>query len=334
MVKLKDIANECGLAVSTVSNILNNHQSSFASEAIRQKVFATAERLGYKKDYLSVSLRTRKTFSIGLILDQVDDLTRKAFLAPFIERLNARNYEVAVREHHHDAGLAHAALDGFVERCKDGVVLFTDTIDMDTAGCASLVRRIGDSGLPVLAIGSRLAGQVPCIDIDRAWAANATLRHFLDRGKRRLLVVFRERFELRGNFAYWDHPAVTFWEGVNSFADFQGHWEQGPADFDAVFFRTDAIAIPALRYFHLAGRRVPDQLEVVSFDNFPFSEFTIPALSTWDICFQKLGLRAQELLIDWLGGRVPSGDLFENYHPQFIPRASHTGGDQLTMEES
>lgn len=326
-ITLKDIARECGLAVSTVSNILNNNSTSFASEEVRRRVRETAEKLGYKKDYLSSSLRTRKTRSVGLIVDKIDDHTRQDFLVPFVERFSEQGYEVALAEHRHDPTRAIAALEGFTERCKEGVVLFTDLLGRSAEVQGQFAAAIEASKLKILGVGSRFRGKVPSLDIDRGGAVDRSLRHFLGQGKKRILVVYEYDWDMRPAFSYWNHPSITFWDGVHTEEDFLTRMEgTNIRAYDAIFFRTDKIAIPALDYLRSQGLRIPDDLDVISFDNFPFSGHTVPALSSWDIGFGRLGRRSQELMAGWIQGTALSNDHYELFEPAFVGRQSHRGG--------
>lgn len=322
---LKDIARECGLAVSTVSNILNNHESSFASAEVRTRVRDTAQRLGYKKDYLSSSLRTRRTQSVGLLVDHLRQYTRQDFVVPFVERFGLMGFEVSLAEHRNDPDRAIAALQGFSERFKDGVLLFTDLFGRSEADQLRLRHAIEGLTLKVLGVGSRLRDVVPSLDIDRGYAADRTIEHFMHQGHRNILMVYEYDWDLRPSFRYWDQPGITFWSGIHEPEDFLSRTAGSWRDFDAIFFRTDRIAIPALSWLGSRGIRVPDDIEVVSFDNFPFTEFTSPALSTWDIGFHRLGQRAQESLAQWMAGQPPAADFFESFQPIFVARQSHRG---------
>ena len=325
-ITLKDIARECGLAVSTVSNILNNNETSFASEEVRVRVRSTAQRLGYKKDYLSSSLRTRKTKSVGLVVDHLHQFTRQDFVVPFVEQFGLQGFEVSLAEHRNDPARAVAALHGFAERYKDGVLLFTDLFGQPESAQERLRHTIEGLSLKVLGVGSRLRGLVPSLDIDRGHAADRTIEHFLAQGHRNILMVYEYDWDLRPSFRYWNEPGITFWSGIHEPEDFLSRTADGSwKNFDAVFFRTDRIAIPALGWFRDQGVRIPEDVEVISFDNFPFTEFTLPALSTWDIGFHRLGEKAQECLARWMAGDAPGADYFESFQPNFVSRKSHRG---------
>jgi DNA-binding LacI/PurR family transcriptional regulator len=325
-VTLKDIARECGLAVSTVSNILNNNSSSFASDSARQRVRETAERLGYKRDYLSTSLRTRKTRSVGLILDQINDITRENFVVPLVEKFSERGYEVALAEHRHDLTRAIQSLEAFSERFKEGVVLFSDLLGRPPQDQERLNRCVERSSLKILAVGSRMRGMVPSMDIDRGSSVERSLKHFWDQGHRKILVAYEYDWDMRPQFQFWERPGVTFWGGIHQPSDFLERLAaEGLGHHTAVFFRTDRFAIPALKQFRALGIRVPEDVEVISFDNFLFSQYTQPALTTWDIGFARLGLRSYEVLWDWIEGKGPDRVAHELYQPDFIARESHRG---------
>ncbi len=322
-VTLKDIARECALAVSTVSNILNNNPTSFASAEVRARVHDTAKRLGYKKNYLSLSLRTRKTRSVGLILDGINTYTRQDFLVPFVEKFSSQGFEVALAEHHNEPDRAVASLESFAERYKEGIVLFTDLFGHEE-GQHKLRQAVEKSPVKILGIGSRLRGVVPSLDIYRGYAVEASMEQFFARGHTKILVVYEYDWDMRPAFQYWGDPRITFWSGIHLANDFlsraaDGSWK----GFDAMFFRTDEVAIPALNFLRQQGVRVPDDLEVIGFDNFPFSEQTLPALSTWDLGFHRLGERAHHQLSQWMAGANLPKDHYESFRPTFVARESH-----------
>jgi DNA-binding LacI/PurR family transcriptional regulator len=177
-----------------------------------------------------------------------------------------------------------------------------------------------------LGVGSRLKGVVPSLDIDRGHAADRTIEHFLNQGHRNILMVYEYDWDLRPSFQYWAQPGITFWSGIHEPEDFfsrttDSSWKS----FDAIFFRTDRIAIPVLGWLRDRGVRVPEDVEIISFDNYPFTEFTVPPISTWDIGFNRLGRRAQDCLARWMAGEGPAADYFESFQPDFVARKSHKG---------
>jgi DNA-binding LacI/PurR family transcriptional regulator len=325
-VTLKTIADDCGLAVSTVSNILNDNKSSFASEKVKQKVKETAKRLGYRKHYLSVSLRTKQTMSIGLCIDRVEDQTRAFFINTFVTAFNKAGYEVAINEHLGNPDRAVAALTSFDERYKDGIVFFTDFLKDIKEKKNTLLKTIQDCHCKVLGIGSELKGHLPCLDIDREWAFTDALSR-LEEKNSNILIVYKSEIEFRTAFPKLQKENIIHMPSIYSIDDFIQSWEKlksKHSEITSIFFRTDEIAIPALRYFHQKGVAIPQTYKVISFDHFSFSQFTIPSLTTYDINFSNLGSLAFEKLYKGLmEEKSLPVDLHQTIEPVFISRESH-----------
>lgn len=326
-VTLKDIATKCGLAVSTVSNILNDHKDSYASERVKKLVKDTAEELGYRKHYLSVSLRTRKTLSIGLCIDHFVYETRRYFVDAFVEAFNDKGYEVAITTHEMDPTRALTSLRFFEERFKDGIVLFTDFLRDIGPQREKLVAELGRSSIKVLGVGSELRGVVPTIDIERAWAFRDVMSRLRMDGHRKIVVVYKTPADFRDALPTFQKSDCVHLDSIHTAGDFRARWPQlreAHPDATAVFFRSDEIAIPALAWFARNGVAVPGDLSVAGFDHFRFSEYTSPPLTTYDINFAKLGRLAYEHLYRWIRGRKAlDATYYHTIRPTFIERQSH-----------
>jgi DNA-binding LacI/PurR family transcriptional regulator len=104
---------------------------------------------------------------------------------------------------------------------------------------------------------------------------------------------------------------------------FEGLSSRDQNSVEYIFFRTDRVAIPALHYFEEKGISIPDQIKVISMDNFSFSEYCRPALSTYDMKFSELGTRAFEILYSWISGEENlKKDFREEILPSYIERGS------------
>lgn len=327
-VTLKDIALECGFAVSTVSNILNNQKDCYASEEVKALVKATAERLNYHKDYLSVSLRTKKTFSVGLCVDSVLDETRSDFIRDFTQGCNNAGYEVALMDHRFEASRLVDNIHFFEQRYKDGMVVFTDFVKPLSEEEGRLVKEtLSRIKIPVIGIGSTFKEFIPCMDIDRFWVLDDVLERFKQYSPEEILIVYKNEFEFRRGEGGLRELGTQRLENIWKFDDFIAGWEHqiNTKQIRAVFFRTDAIAIPALSYFKAQGIRIPFDLEVISFDNFRFSEYADPPLTTYDLNFNKLGRLAYQTLFNLMEAGAPRIQTLQQIKPCFIGRESHRG---------
>lgn len=326
-VTLKDVAAQCGLAVSTVSNILNDNKGSYASDRVKRLVKKTARDLGYRKHYLSVSLRTKKTLSVGLCLDFFVDETRRYFMNAFIDSFNDAGYEVAIRAHRRDPEQALASIRFFEERSKDGIVLFTDFLKNIGPYRQQLGDTIAKSDIKIMGIGSQLRGLLPSLDIDRVWAFHDVFSRFEQQGHKKVLVVYKTPEEFREGWSAIQSSRYVHLDNMYTFENFELKWDTVIAahpDITAVFFRTDEIAIPALRFFTSRGITVPGDLAVCSFDQYKYSQYTTPPLTTYDINFTQLGYLAFHEIHKWITGDATFGrDFFQTIRPSLVERQSH-----------
>jgi DNA-binding LacI/PurR family transcriptional regulator len=344
-VTLKDIAQACNLAVSTVSNILNDNKDSFASAKVKALVKQTAEEMGYRKNFLSLSLRTQRTFSIGLCIDRVANETRRYFINSFVKCFNDKGYEVALYSHEASSEKALEAIDFFDHRYKDGIVLFSDFAEMKPDFPDRFKKRIKESRCPVLSVGQMLRGLTPSMDIERAWALSDGLKRLREqKGEEKgvqkeeqkseeygeddkILAVYKGDFELREALHEFQAEDILAHNDVRNLDDFQRVWQNLEASGQRVkkiFFRTDEVAVPALQWLQQEkGLLATRDFVALSYDNYSTSEFSIPPLSSYDLCMSELGEKCFDLLIRWIEkDETPPHDTYDSVKPRFIERST------------
>ena len=162
-------------------------------------------------------------------------------------------------------------------------------------------------------LGGRPAGGYAgtCVDVDNAGGARAGVAHLLERGRRRIatitgpldMMVGQDRLAgYRDALADAGRPADDSLVETGDFSEDSGQQamrallEREP-DLDAVFAANDLMAVGAMRALREAGRRVPDDVAVVGFDDSPLSRVTDPPLSTVRQPTDEMGRRMAELLL-------------------------------------
>jgi DNA-binding LacI/PurR family transcriptional regulator len=324
-VTLKDIASKCGLAVSTVSNILNDHKDSFASERVKTMVKESAERLGYKKDFLSVSLRTKRTFSIGLCMDEVGNETRRFFIKTFVRLFNEQGYEVALQGHSFSPQKALESLHFFEERYKDGIVMFLDFLRPKDQMTEALGLALQQSRCKVLGVGSGFKSRLPCLDIDRSWAFREGLAMLRRLGHRKILLVYKSHFDYREAFSDMQTDDLVHMSGIEKPDQFVEHWDkckQSHPDISAIFFRTDEVGVKAMVWLQRERAFViPQDLCILSFDNFSFGDYSTPRISTFDINMSRLGEECYNIMYKWIERDCePEVSSYQVVKPVYIER--------------
>jgi len=310
MVTLREVAERAQVAISTVSAVINN--SAPVSERTKQRVLKAIEALNYRPNRLARSLKTRQSFSVGVI---VPDLTN-----PFFPEV-VRGIESVARQHAYNIILCDtdeskatgvASLNLLMEKQIDGVILVGGVIPKAN------ILSLGDKVLPIVMIEKDY--DIPWIStvmVDAKRGAYDSVNHLINLGYKRIGFIteklpkskIQRRFEgyklaLKDNRIAFDSFLVkevnpTFeggYKAMNSLLSM----EEPP---DAVFAYNDLMAIGALKSIHGRGLKVPADIAVVGFDDVQAASFTSPPLTTVALPKHEMGVKAMQLILELISGK-------------------------------
>lgn len=317
---IQDVAVEAGLSRGTVSRVLNDEP--YVSAKAREAVQEAVRRVGYVRSAAARSLVTRRSGTIALIVHEpsvvvLDDpnigniiIGTNAVLSDADQQLVTIMVDSA-RDSERVVGYLRG---GFV----DGAIVLSAR-DRDP-----ITRAIVEIGLPACFVGHPSeATDASYIGIDNRLAASAITRRLANTGRRRIgmlasgtdrdsgqdrLVGFAEalgdRFDPE---LVIEHPLFSYAAGAESMRTLLGR----APDVDGVFAASDAVAAGALDVLHRAGRRIPEDVGVVGFDDSAWALRCDPPLSTVRQPGDLLGRRAAEHVLAQIRGTTtePTGIL-------------------------
>ncbi|MFI2486059.1 LacI family DNA-binding transcriptional regulator [Promicromonospora kroppenstedtii] len=314
VVKMSDVAHEAGVSTMTVSNVVNGRPG--ASEDTRARVLDAVARLGYRMNATARQLRVGRSGAIGLLVPHLDG-PYYAHLAARLDTLaHSRGYHVIIER---TGASREGELDAISpERVRpyEGVVF--SPVQIDTAD----VRAAGIE-VPVVLLGERrLAGSFDHVMMDNVGGAELAVSHLLEHGARRIALIggrpdtgvdSMPTLRSRGYRSAHAKAGVPVDERLvvdaASFTTKDGYeavmrLHREGITFDGAFALTDAAAMGALRALADVGLRVPQDVQVVGFDNDAEGEYLIPRLTTMDPDNDSMAERIMELLL----ARVEAGE--------------------------
>ncbi|MCF1595205.1 LacI family DNA-binding transcriptional regulator [Streptomyces muensis] len=311
-VTLADVARHAGLSTTAASWVLNEREDARLSEDARRRVLAAAQELGYRPNAAARSLRIRKTATIALISDTVAT-TRFAggMIRGALSVARDREHVLLIAETQGDPELERHAIDAMLHRQVDGVVyaamysrrltvpqrlLDTRTVLLNATsahGLPAVLPAEEDAGYAVAAAllgqGHRriaVLGRIESIERSPRRSLAAGLRM---RGIRRALAD-------RGlRLAVSEH--TRDWEARDGHAGMTSLLERGSIP-SAVICMNDRLAFGAYQAAADAGKAIPDDISIVSFDDDPIAEWLRPGLTTAALPHEEMGRLAVELLLD------------------------------------
>lgn len=284
MATLKDVAAKAGVTVTTVSRMLNNR--GYISQQTREKVLAAMKELDYRPNELARSLTKRHTNMIGIIVPSV----AHPFFSQVVNELemaaSASGYKTLLCNSFHQAYKEMEYLDMLRAHKVAGVVLCSRTQDIGSHL---------ESGLPIVTFERSDAGNVSSVSCDNFQGGVLATEHLIAKGCRCLLhfsgshgvqmpadqrcAAFRDtcrRYHLEGRVFETEEAQFQ----AMDYGDYIRQVLERNPDADGVFASSDVIAAQVLQACAALGRRVPEDVQVVGFDDVPLARLTTPQLTT------------------------------------------------------
>ncbi|KRE68233.1 LacI family DNA-binding transcriptional regulator [Arthrobacter sp. Soil761] len=304
---IADVARLAGVSVPTVSRVLTGNIP--VSEERRQRVLAAIEELQFRPSSLARALKSGARKMIAILAGSTEHYGYTRTIAGVERAAQEAGYSVVISAvKSADPEDAKAALAPVLEQEVAGALV----IDFDPAG-AQVLRHLPED-LPAVAASGFSQGQpgFPYAFIDEYAAGLEVTRHLLGLGHATVhhLGLF-PLSQFSGRYQGWldalkeagvEPPPVLPASRSPKTGYEQGLKIADDKSITAVFCSNDGLAHAALRALHERGVRVPEDVSLMGWDNQPFTEFTIPALSTVEPGFGDVGARAFELLLKKMSG--------------------------------
>jgi DNA-binding LacI/PurR family transcriptional regulator len=308
---LDQVAERAGVGRGTVSRVING--SPQVSEHTRRAVEAAVAELGYVPNLAARALVTRRTDAVALVISESEE---RVFSEPFFAGV-VRGISAGVSAAGRQLVLALAAgeerpLERYLTpQHVDGVLL------VSLHGDDPLPELLRTRGLPVVLGGRPPSGYGGAyIDVDNVGGAKAGVAHLVARGRTRIATISGPHDMGAGQDRLAGYRAALCAAGLaeapalvveGDFSEVSGLQAMRrllaeQPDVDAVFAANDLMAIGALRALRDAGRRVPEDVAVVGFDDSPLSRVTDPPLSTVRQPVEDMGREMAEMLLRLISG--------------------------------
>lgn len=318
-VTLTEVARRAGVSVATASKALNARPD--VAPETRTRVLAVAAELSFQPNALARGLLSGSSRTVGLLTDELAGRFAIPVLLGVENALGDGEMSVLLCDARGDAVRRRQHIRTLLARQVDGLIVLGDRNDVR----ASLT---GDIPVPVVyAYGqSDDPGDLSVVADDVGGARLAT-EHLLVVGRRRIAHITGEagyraaRDRAAGLLAVLDAAGLPLAGGRPSYGAWSQRWGRQATrmllttdpDVDALFCGSDQIAYGAIDALHDLGRRVPDDVAVIGYDNWEiFATESRPPLSTVDLDLERLGATAAHHLIAALEGEHRTGVV---HHP-------------------
>jgi LacI family transcriptional regulator len=326
-ITLKQIAKELDVSISTVSKSLRN--SPEIGEETRLKVQAFAKFYHYKPNNIALSLKNRKTKTIGIIIPEIVHHFFSTVINGIEQVANENGYSVVIclsddsfdKEVLNMELLANGSIDGFIMSLSK---------ETQFKGDFHHITEVINQGMPVVMF-DRVTNEVLCdkVIIDDKKAAYEAVQNLINKGRKKIALVTTVDYVSVGklrtdgytkalidNGLPFDESLIIKIEDVDTCEIIIGKLLEDKA-IDAVLAVNEIFAVTCIKTANKIGLNVPKDLAVIAFTDGMISKYSTPTITTVSQSGVKMGNRAAKIIIDRLESDDDDDDE-ENYSTEVI----------------
>ena len=284
MPTIKDVAERAGVSVTTVSRVLNNR--GYISQATRTKVYQAMEELDYQPNEVARSLFRKRSKIIGLIVPTVAH--------PFFGELTSyletyaysRGYKVLICNSQLDASKEQEYIGMLRRNQVDGIIMASHTLEVEEYKKLSL---------PVVAFDRFISSRIPYVTSDNYQGGKLAVELLLEKGCKKIAhmcgsldldMLANQRHRAVLDLAQEKNvPCFTVETDINVFEIIK--YEElltelltEHPDIDGLFLNSDIMAIAAMKVCRKLGKRVPEDLKIIGYDDVSLASLVSPQITT------------------------------------------------------
>ncbi|MFY7839664.1 MAG: LacI family DNA-binding transcriptional regulator [Lacibacter sp.] len=316
-VTIKDIAKALGLSTSTISRALRD--SHEISAETKQLVLECAEKLNYKPNPIALSLKEKRSRSIGVVVCEIAN----SFFSQVINGIESiaydRGYNVIVSQSHESYDREVVDLQFLSSRSVDGLIisLATETTDL------SHIKALHDRGMPIV-LFDRITEEINThkVIVDNYRGAYDATEHLIKNGYKRIAALAGSEFLSITSERLAGYNDALKAHGLEYSKEYVQHCYYGGMIFseveeavnklltlkqkpDAILTTSDKLTTNCLRTVKRRGISIPDELGMIGFSNYDIAELVDPPLTVIRQPAEEMGKAATDLLLQLVESKRP-----------------------------
>lgn len=315
MPTIKDVAEKAGVSVTTVSRVLNNR--GYISDATRKKVQQAMKQLNYQPNELARSLYRQKSNIIGVIVPTVSHPFFGELVSSIEYYACKAGYKLLLCNSHLEAEKEKDYIDMLRRNQVDGIIMGSHTLNVD---------EYAFTNLPIVTFDRCISDSIPYIASDNYEGGRIATKLLVDQGCKKIAhisgnltlnLLANKRYEAfvevaeKNNVGY-----INVQTSINVFDDTK--YEKiifdllkEHQDIDGIFASSDVMAAYAIKVCRRFGKKVPEDIKIVGYDDINIASLAIPSITTINQPIDEMSELAIELIIKQIDGkRVPTKNIF------------------------
>jgi LacI family transcriptional regulator len=307
---LRDIADETGLSITTISRVLNGKGDEFRiSQDTQAKVFESAKKLKYIPNQTGINLQSGKTQTIALVVPGLVNPFFANIASQLTIEIQGTGYTTLITDSNENIDIEKEELQQMISRNVDGIII-------SSAGDnGNHIDEIDKLGIPVVCIDRHFDSlQVPHVATDNYLGAYMATNHLLQRGHTNIVCIQGAKHSMPNKLRVKGFENAMIEAGIQDYlvtgSDFtvqNGYTEtllllQNQQKPTAIFTLSNTIALGCIKALKENDVRIPEDVSLITFDNHPYLEYLSTPLTCVAQPYQDICRIAIRLLFSKING--------------------------------
>jgi LacI family transcriptional regulator len=314
-ISIKDIAKNAGVSITTVSIVLNgNGPDRKISQEMIKKIMEEAEHLNYRPNQFAKSLRTGKTFTLGLIVDDISNFFFGHLAKTVEEEANKLGYTVMFCSSNNDEGKSRSVLGSLLNKQMDGYII------APTASMLVEIQQLVEEEIPFVLIDRFFPNfAASYITLDNYKGSFDSVTHLVKQGYRKIAIVTNDTEQIQMQERLEGYKAglrkhklpflpsfvkkIPFkYNKAKIISEIEKFLGANP-ETDAVLFTSNNLGISGLESLRNVHKSAANDIAVICFDDNDLFRLASPAITVVSQPIRVIGKNAVKILVDHIEKR-------------------------------
>jgi LacI family transcriptional regulator len=340
MVTIRDVARECGLSPTTVSMVLSHAPlATYIPESTKKRIVQVAEGLGYQPNPFAQALRSRKSYTIGVMVPDIADPYCAQILRGIEDSFSQSSYLPFLVDIQNNGSRFKKYLRVLLARRVDGLIILANSLSFET----ELLSVLENRKIPSVILGREAGNEaLSWVATDHEFGTHQALEHLYRLGHRKIAFIRGPKLIVDSHHQWSGICSFAAAAGLeldprlvvtlnDPFSSYEGGYERTKEllalniPFTALVAFDDLTAFGAIRALISAGLGVPQDCSVLGFDDIPAAAFYNPALTSVREHMESLASMGAKILMEAIRDHrknTAAGPVHRKVKPELIVRES------------
>ena len=305
MVSIREVAKKAGVSPATVSRVING--TANVDPAKKERVLAVIEETGFKPNELARALFKKSSKIIGVIVPNIENAFFSELARAIEETAYQNNFRILLCNSLNDTEKELLNIQTLSQLRADGIIIMTNS--------EGLASKVGDCSVPFVILDRKIEGlnEIAFIEADHYKGGRMAMEHLLRCGCKNVVCMRGPQKFSSGQQRFLGYQDVCRENGLKEqWLDCDYDYEEGLhaaenllreyPDVDGILACNDMVAIAAYKILLNKGLRVPEDVQLMGFDNIRFSRLFAPEFSTIIQPIREMGTLAVQVIVRYANG--------------------------------